>query len=465
MRCGPGVGTRAKLLVIATCAVGLWITSCRPATDVTGPDAVRSPRIPAVDNTPANKKPSAYPFKLLPLLIITEASAVNGSASGASTSAGASSVTYVSLPPQTFPDAQFALLRNKRTSASMTLAFVEGGFDPVAFPAIAGDTIEIQLTPATPLGFFAIVPTTRRPRVVRTNPPKGKRDVPLVAAMEVVFSEPVDREIASNGGITLTLDGLQVPAEVAPTDSRNVAFVLTPFVELKGDKEYELRVHVENRDLEGELLDGEERVTFTTAPCPHCPPFPTGGPSSLSGRVIDITESVAQSMQGRRVSAWVQMPNAGYAVMSTPIDANGRYTFPSLPANALVSLYAGGNGFDQPCATMIQVTGTAASLDVEVVAKWKPNFVSAPQPKALTGVVYLVTPTERVPLKNATVFFESFFETVVATTTTDDQGRYSLCRLPDMFSAISAWKHGYRFKQHWMWFTDVNTMDLEVWQD
>src|SRR5512145_1358349 len=46
--------------------------------------------------------------------------------------AASGTVVYVSLPPGTLPGAESATIRNPRTGATLSVAMVNGGFDPVA---------------------------------------------------------------------------------------------------------------------------------------------------------------------------------------------------------------------------------------------------------------------------------------------------------------------------------------------
>ena len=102
-----------------------------------------------------------------------------------------SSVIYVSLPPGAIPGASAANIHDRQTGSSVSVSVVNGGFDPVAVGAAAGDTIEVVVGGAGithPVSYLIIVAEKARPGVVRTNPPSHKRDVPLNTIIEVVFS-------------------------------------------------------------------------------------------------------------------------------------------------------------------------------------------------------------------------------------------------------------------------------------
>ena len=99
---------------------------------------------------------------------------------------------YVSLPPDSIPIGVSATITNRRTGGSVTTPIVAGGFDPVAIPAVTGDTIAITVqTTAAPLSFTVAVPPVIPPVLVRTDPPPQKRDVPLNASLVAVFSQPI----------------------------------------------------------------------------------------------------------------------------------------------------------------------------------------------------------------------------------------------------------------------------------
>ena len=71
-----------------------------------------------------------------------------------------------------------------------------------------------------------------------------------------------------------------------------------------------------------------------TSGCPgyadqtHCPPFPTGGPYSISGVLTLRTASGAAPLANTGVGAFVVMINgSGYGMAPAITDADGRYRF------------------------------------------------------------------------------------------------------------------------------------------
>lgn len=194
----------------------------------------------------------------------------------------------------------------------------------------------------------------------------------------------------------------------------------------------------------------------------RCPPFPTGGSNTISGTVMERTASGLQPVAGAWVWAWVQYLNGnGYVAGHVETNAQGTYSFPGLP-NALIVMDARSTSYDQPCATIVELRDTVATANLEVVSSDKPIAQVSPSPPAVTGVVYEVTGSGRQPLAGAKVFFEFLFEIVAAVTTTDENGRYSLCRLPTTNGWITPWKPGYVTTGRPLTVSGLIELDLEV---
>jgi hypothetical protein len=200
----------------------------------------------AVVSNPVSAPPSAGP-------------ALSGSASEA--------VVYVSLPPGSAPGAEQVTIRHPRTGALRTVAMVEGGFDPIGVEANAGDTLDLDIRVAganAPLLYAIVVPDSRPPVVVRTDPPPQKRDVPLNAVLLVVFSEPLDAASLTPTSVQLLQAGVPVAGAVGFADEAHLAATFTPAAPLEPDAEYTLRVPQGIRDLDGDPLEAAVSVTFTT---------------------------------------------------------------------------------------------------------------------------------------------------------------------------------------------------------
>jgi hypothetical protein len=177
-------------------------------------------------------------------------------------------VAYVSLPPGTFPDAEDVAIRNPRTGRTRTVPVQDGGFDPVPVEAKPDDTLELDIRVAggDVLGFMVTVPPSRRPVVVRTDPPPRKRDVPLNAVMLVVFSEPIDAATVTASSVVLSLGGVPVAGTLAFGDAAHLTVTFTPADSLAAGAEYVLRVTQAIADLDGDALEAPLAVEFGSEP-------------------------------------------------------------------------------------------------------------------------------------------------------------------------------------------------------
>ncbi len=192
-----------------------------------------------------------------------------------------------------------------------------------------------------------------------------------------------------------------------------------------------------------------------------CPPFPTGGERTVWGVVLERNKTGTRPAAGVSVWAWVQRPTNGYSAGRVETNALGEYGFSLLP-DAQILMQAGGPGYDQPCASLVRMAGSNLRVDLEVVSSAEPIVEEEPAAPALVGMVYETTPEGRRPLAGARIYVEVFVGIVAATTTTDAQGRYSLCRLPAVNSDITAVKSGYSFAEQTIIVDGVTTLDIEM---
>jgi hypothetical protein len=212
-----------------------------------------------------------------------------------STSAAASSavatVVYVSLPPGTLPDSASVRIANLRTADAVTPEVVAGGFDPIAIPAVAGDTLDVAVSAAsgTTSHTQVVAVRARPPRVVRTNPPRGQTDVPLNAVIVIVISEPIDPNTVNPNGIRLRLGGDPVEGSLI-LDPSGVMVRFTPESPLLPNANYQLEVTRELADRTGAPLETAVTIPFTTA-APAVTPEP---PLALNG-AWDFTDRQAFS--------------------------------------------------------------------------------------------------------------------------------------------------------------------------
>lgn len=188
----------------------------------------------------------------------------------------AADVAYVSAPPGSFPDGVSVTIRNVTTDSRATAALpvLAGGFDPVAVAANPGDQLELRVTniDGSVAVFAKSVPKRRPPRVVRTDPPRGKTDVAFSITIVIVFSEPIAPATVTPTNIRLERNGQVVPAQLT-LDPEGVLVEVTPLTALQPGATYTLRISTGVTDRSGDPVESDEVITFTTAgPIPPLPP-------------------------------------------------------------------------------------------------------------------------------------------------------------------------------------------------
>ena len=215
-----------------------------------------------------------------PIPLGAVAIAGNVAASRSPTSpAAADSIVYVSLTAGTVPGGTYATIRRVGSSEALTNGVRDGGFDPVAIGAQVGDSILIRVTDAGGITLFesrAIVTSRSRPVVVRTDPPPRKRDVPLNAAIVVVFSEPVAGASLSPASVQLRAGQSAVSGTVrfvdSTLDATHVTAEFVPDAPLGANTDYHLIVTRQIRDVDGDTLAAPDTATFTTGASVTGPP-------------------------------------------------------------------------------------------------------------------------------------------------------------------------------------------------
>jgi hypothetical protein len=191
------------------------------------------------------------------------------------TAAPGTDVIYVSLPPGSLSAGAEAVVTNLSSGANEEVSIVNGGFDPVPIAASAGESLRFSIY-ADLLGdgdlgrrlireWTDVVPPRRPPIVVRTYPPRGKRDVPVSLTVLVVVSEPVDTASLGPGTVELLADGAPVATDVN-VSSNGLNLVLTPHGPLAPNEEHVLRIAGSVSDLDGDTLGEDIEVRFTTGP-------------------------------------------------------------------------------------------------------------------------------------------------------------------------------------------------------
>ena len=183
-------------------------------------------------------------------------------------SSAATGLVYISLPSGTVPDGDRASIENLRTSDVVTTTLLDGGFDPIGFPAVAGDSLRISIRRTgggAPVELFYVVPIRRRPVVVRTDPPPWRPDVPLNAIHLVVFSEPIDERTATPVTVQIRRGAQVIPGTVRFRDSTRLFAEVQAGVTLQPATEYRLVISQGVRDQDGDALEAEVGISFTTS--------------------------------------------------------------------------------------------------------------------------------------------------------------------------------------------------------
>jgi len=245
----------------------VWVTAC---LDSAAPPRHVDPLTDSLPNSPTG-------------LIVSPPVAGSASTSADSTLNPAAPrggmLVYVSLVPGTVPSGLRATIRDRAIPAlQREVAVVDGGFDPIAIPASLGDTVlvEIERDGDTPLHIFEVVRPRRQPAVVRTSPPAGGRDVPLNAAVIVVFSEPVDSATVTPSSVQLLLGATPVAGTARLFDATGLVALFEPAQLLAPATAYRLAVGQAVRGRNGEALEAPVAVDFTTG-------------SGLTGELASLT--------------------------------------------------------------------------------------------------------------------------------------------------------------------------------
>jgi hypothetical protein len=245
-----------RAAIVVALAVATWIAGCENGPPVTGPEETELPLV--LSDTAAERADS---------LSSASTSSETSGPSLASATAAATNVIFVSLSPGAVPNGVAVTIRKQNGGNPVTVPVVDGGFDPIAVEAGAGDVLvfEIQLTgTSSPLTLLRTVPARRPPRVVRTNPPPKKRDVALNASIFIVFSEPIDASTLGDASVQLLRSGTRVAGRVELRDAKSLTFAFVPAGPLSAATDYELLVTQGVRDQDGEPLETSATVPFTT---------------------------------------------------------------------------------------------------------------------------------------------------------------------------------------------------------
>ena len=204
-------------------------------------------------------------------------------------SATITNLTYIAARPGTFPDGISAAITNLASGEAVTVAIVDGGYDPVVLKASPYNKLEIILRNRDGgfTTFTAFVPDRKRPRIVRTRPPKDATDIVLAfSPLVVVFSEPVARSTVTHETIKLLADGVPVDITIALRVDGLLA-QLTPTANLAPHTNYTLVVTTELLDSTGDPLEAQFEASFTTEALP--PPVASVDAGNIHTRALSIT--------------------------------------------------------------------------------------------------------------------------------------------------------------------------------
>ena len=131
-------------------------------------------------------------------------------------------VVYVSMTAGTAPSGKVATIRRVGDAFPVTVPVMDGAVDPVQVAAQTGDSIDVvvlDIGGQTVLQMRVGVTSARPPVVVRTDPPRKKTDVPVNAALVVVFSEPVAAASLNTASVQLRVGQSVVSGAVRFLDS------------------------------------------------------------------------------------------------------------------------------------------------------------------------------------------------------------------------------------------------------
>lgn len=261
------------LLAKSVCALSILVvtvhTGCGDRDAPAGPDAGNQTGLAALqDVTVSEPSSAAGPTGAL--------------------AAGAEGFVYVSASPGALPLGLSATVTNSRTGESVSIKIVDGGFDPVSLVGLPGDVLEfvVENSDGSRISFSERVPARRRPRVVRTRPPRGATTVVLNATALVIFTEPVDDRSVTIETVKLLLDGAPVDGAVLLSDD-GLRAEFTPDADLATQTTYTLIITTDVQDLLGDALEEEVTLTFTTQP-------PV---ASVTVTPVDVVLAVGQKVQ------------------------------------------------------------------------------------------------------------------------------------------------------------------------
>lgn len=300
-RTGSGSGRAGSAFLTALAAIlMIWPAACRDSGPLEPlPDAVpdlTSEEGPVVVSEPGWLVVTARTGEQAPQQVV-------GAASSGSTADDL--VSYVSFPPETYPEADSTRIVNTNNGFAVTGLVVDGGLDPVAVEAEVGDVLEITvLAKMTAIGtILRTVPERRPPVIVRTRPTDGRRSVPLNSIVTLVFTEPIDPTTITDETIILRDAEDEVEIRLVQSDF-GVKVDVIPLVPLAPLTEFTVTVDGIT-DLAGEPLETPFLLSFGTEAEPPSPSLvllsavsavPLGVTVQLSAQVVNPPEGESSTI-------------------------------------------------------------------------------------------------------------------------------------------------------------------------
>ena len=228
--------------------------------------AVEPDSLPKSSGTVPPPPPAPPPAALVVSDPFLRTQAVSGP--GAVGAAASVDVAYVSLPAGSFPTAISVTIRNLTTGAAETppRPVVGGGFDPIPVVARADDELELRIASSdgATIVYRMAVPKRRAPGVVRTSPPRGAVDIAVNSRVMVVFTEPVATATVTTATVQLWQGTAVVPGALQPITDGVFAVEFVPNEELATGTTYRLVVTRGIQDADGDPLEAEVTIDFTT---------------------------------------------------------------------------------------------------------------------------------------------------------------------------------------------------------
>jgi len=174
---------------------------------------------------------------------------------------------YVSMVPWTDANGRRVDIRNLQSGATATSTMTNGGFDPIAIQAEAGDTLSIRVVHdgGGDTTAYGEVPIDAKPTIVRTSPWIGQTAVPLHNVIRVVFNQPMDGASLPDA-LRLRQGGIDVPGSASSESTGGVILSgrFAPASPLVPLSTYQLSVSTAAQSPDGDPLGTPLTAEFTT---------------------------------------------------------------------------------------------------------------------------------------------------------------------------------------------------------